>query len=152
MVFLSALSLRCESKAAPGSSFVDAKFGIFYGGQIQQRQKLPLEVDPAKQRHGFRLDFSQPPLGATPVYWEIDTPAPTAPGKAGGPKRLTRVGWEQVRAGQDRLDHAFSFEPKDRVGLWNFRVLVGEAPVIDQAVLVYDPNRKADEPLKLEEL
>jgi hypothetical protein len=29
---------------------------------------------------------------------------------------------------------------------------VGEAPVIDQAVLVYDPNRKADEPLKLEEL
>src|SRR5262249_29597386 len=127
----------------------EAKFGIFYGGQIQERQEMPFEVDPAKQRHGFRLDFPQAPGRQIPVFWEIDQPAPRqrANHKVDGKQRLARLGPENVRGGEQRLDHAFSFEPGDGLGLWNFRVLVEDRLVLDQVVLVYDPSQRSETPL-----
>ena len=64
--------LGCEKPSeAPA---VDARFGIFFGGQVQEREELPLVLDRNRQSHGIRLDFREPPERALRVTWEIEKP------------------------------------------------------------------------------
>jgi hypothetical protein len=56
---------------APG---IRAEFGIFYGGQVQQRDEIPLSIDAARQRQGFRLTHTPPPAEALEVRWELGKP------------------------------------------------------------------------------
>lgn len=125
-----------------------AKFGVFFGGQIQERREVPFELDPAKQTQGFRIEFSEPLAADTAVEFRIDMPTLGRTGKKKPPRgdtappeppATTQAGTELARAGESRIDHVTRFHPGDPLGLWNVRVVVRGKVVIDRAVEVYDP-------------
>jgi hypothetical protein len=127
-----------------------AKFGIFFGGQIEERREIPFQLDRTRQTQGFRVDFSAPLTDDTPVEWRIDVPkSKPAPTKKPPrdvetpPSARVLSGVEHVRAGETRFDRETPFEPGDPLGLWNVRVVVRGKVVIDRPVEVYDAAARA---------
>ncbi len=134
--FLVALALfGCEKPSeAPA---LDAKFGIFFGGQVQERDELPLVLDRTRQSHGIRLDFRDPPERALRVAWEIEKPGA---GKLEDAGQLVEYGETKTRIGEGRLEIPLAFRATDRPGAWRVRVTVAERTVIDRAFRVVPPG------------
>ena len=122
---------------------VDAKFGVFFGGQLQEREELPLVLDRTRQSHGIRLDFRDPPEQPLRVTWEIEKPGATKALDAG---KLVEYGETTTRAGEGRLEIPLSFRATDRPGAWHVRVSVAERLVVDRAfrVVVAGPAPRND--------
>jgi hypothetical protein len=110
-----------------------AKFGVFFGGQIQEREEIPFELDPTKQTQGFRIELGAPAPGALPVHWEIARPDPE-----GNSRFVTVLGDGALPAGQNRFEQALRFKPGDALGLWNVRVVLDNRVLIDRPFTVYD--------------
>lgn len=130
--------------AAPG---IHAEFGIFYGGQVQQRDEIPLSLDAARQRQGFRLTLSPPPQQALEVRWELGKPGqgrrvPDSQGRRARP-RSVQLGRAHFRAGEAVFEQALAFLPDDPLGLWNIRVLLGDRVVLERPFVVYDAVERA---------
>jgi hypothetical protein len=145
---LALLGVACEAPSAAahgaGESF---EFGVFYGGQIQERDEIPFELDPSRQRLGFRLTLSPPPATPVEVRWELGRPGAgrrvaDGQGRKARP-RTVQLGRAHFRAGEPVLEQLVAFSPGDPAGLWNMRVLLGERVVIDRPFLVYDPVERA---------
>jgi hypothetical protein len=136
LCLLCGLGSACAKKAER-STVARAQFGIFYGGQVQERRELPLELDRNKQRQGFHLEFRPALPRATEVSWQLDMPSPTR--KAGAGMRVTQLGRALVREGSTSFDQTLEFRSSDVPGTWNIRVLVGDELAIDRPFLVYDP-------------
>jgi len=127
--------LGCEKPSeAPA---VDAKFGIFFGGQVQERDELPLVLDRTRQSHGIRLDFREPPERALRVAWEIEKPGVSKLEDGG---KLVEYGETKARVGEQRLEIPLAFRPTDRAGPWRVRVTVAEHGVLDRAFRVVPPG------------
>jgi hypothetical protein len=135
LLCLGVLLLGCEQRERPGL-IEHASFGIFFGGQIQEREEIPFQLDRTKQRQGFRIDFHEPLAEAQPVRWEIDRPGPRGKG------RKVVLGEATARAGQRAFEQELPFQPGDPVGTWNVRVTVGDLAAIDRPVLVYDTQAR----------
>jgi hypothetical protein len=118
-----------------------AEFGVFYGGQVQERREIPFELDRTKQTHGIRIELAAPFDRDTEVTWEIDKPNPTRRGP--GSARMAELGRARLPKGQDRFERIFAFQPDDAPGTWNVRVLLDGQLVIDRPFLVYDPIARA---------
>lgn len=112
---------------------VEAKFGVFFGGQVQERDEVPLVLDRTRQSHGIRLDFREPPERPLRVAWEIEKPQATKLEDAG---KLVEYGETRARVGEGRLEIPLVFREGDRPGPWHVRVTVGERVVIDRAFRV----------------
>jgi hypothetical protein len=127
--------LGCEKpREAPA---VDAKFGIFFGGQVQEREELPLVLDRTRQSHGIRLDFREPPERALRVAWEIEKPGASKLEDGG---KLVEYGETKTRIGEQRLEIPLAFRPTDRTGPWRVRVTVAERGVLNRAFRVVPPG------------
>ncbi len=125
----------CEKpKEAP---LLDARFGVFFGGQVQEREELPLVLDRTRQSHGIRLDFREPPERAQRVAWEIEKPSTEKLEDAG---KLVEYGETRTRVGESRLEIPLTFRPSDRPGGWHVRVTVDERVVLDRAFRVVPPG------------
>jgi hypothetical protein len=122
----------CDPEKNAGST-VTAKFGVFFGGQIQERDEIPFELDPAKQTQGFRVELGAPAEQALPVQWEIARPDP-----GGNSRFVTVLGDGKLPAGQRRFEHTLRFKPGDALGLWNVRVVLEDRVLIDRPFAVYD--------------
>lgn len=129
------LASACERKGADGL-VKQAKFGVFFGGQVQELKEIPKQLEPARQRHGFRLNFVKPLASDIVVAWEISLPVP----EKGGP-RPALVGQATAKAGQSVLDVPLAFRPSDPLGLWHAKVTAGGATVIDRDFTVIAPPR-----------
>jgi hypothetical protein len=138
----------CE---APGSSERGSaerfEFGVFYGGQIQEREQIPFELDGSRQRLGFRLTASPPPEAPIEVRWELARPGAgrrvtDAQGRKARPRKV-QLGRTHFRPGEPVLQQQVAFSPGDPMGLWNMRVLLGQRVVIDRPFIVYDPAERA---------
>lgn len=130
---LSLAALACEQESANGGLVKEARLGVFFGGQIQQREELARVFD-EPQSQGFRLVFREPLRESKRVRWELVLPSKSLRGDV----VVTKLGEVTVPAGQRQVDQVFGFEPGDPLGLWNIRVLVDDELVIDRAWLVYD--------------
>jgi hypothetical protein len=144
-------SLGCDPPR-PKELIRRAEFGIFFGGQIQERRELPFELDKSKQTLGFRVEFSEPLRTDTDVEWRIDRPPRSARGKANArskaPPDVERApigGKDVARAGESRFDRTVSFEPGDPLGLWNVRVVVRGKVAVDRPFDVYDAAERQKE-------
>ncbi len=141
------VTLACE-RPPPKDDFPgpvrSAEFGIFYGGQVQEREHIPLVVDQTKQSHGIRIDFDHPTTEELTVSWELDMPGTTRGVRdergIRGKGRLIQHGQAQVPKGRARFDHILAFRPGDPVGVWNVRVRVADQIVIDRAFEVQRPS------------
>ena len=151
-LLVAVLALGCEPEK-PKGLLKSAKFGVFFGGQVEERKEIPFELDAAKQLQGFRVEFSEPlTTDTTELEWRIDLPkvADAAPKeirarrRAPSPKTSSPrcPATTAVHAGQTRFDHATSFRPGDPLGLWTVRVVVKGKVVIDRPVEVFDPVRE----------
>ena len=144
LVVLSLIGLLASgcARPEPAGLVASARFGVFFGGQIQQRKEIPLILDRAKQTQGFRIEFSQPLSTPVEVHWEIDMPGAgrrvrDIHGRI-GKGRVTKLGQDTARAGLSRFDEELPFAPGASIGTWNIRVTVEDAVVIDRPFLVYD--------------
>jgi hypothetical protein len=131
---LAATSLGCEKPSAPPA--VEAKFGVFFGGQVQERKELPLVLDRTRQSHGIRLDFRDPPERPLRVTWEVEKPGATRNEDAGS---VVDYGETRTRVGETRLEIPLAFRATDRPGAWRVRVSVAERVVLDRAFDVVPP-------------
>jgi hypothetical protein len=122
----------CER--APRKLVHEGEFGVFFGGQVQELKELKKELDPGRQRHGFRLTFVGPLARDVPVVWEISLPAPAK----GGP-RPALVGQATAKVGQAVLDVPLAFRAQDPLGEWHAKVTADGQVVIDRDFTVVAP-------------
>ncbi|HEV8550244.1 MAG TPA: hypothetical protein VGQ57_14470 [Polyangiaceae bacterium] len=127
----SAWLFACDRSPRPPE--VRATFGVFFGGQIQDRQTIPLILDRARQSVGVRLEFAEPPAADRRVEWELDRPAGKKPGDT---SRVVAFGQARARAGEAVLDVPLAFQPNDRPGTWRVRVVLDGQRVLDRAFTV----------------
>jgi len=137
----------CQAPGAPPAHGETFEFGVFYGGQVQERDEIPLELDGSRQRQGFRLALSPPPETALEVRWELGRPGTgrrvaDSLGRRARPRKV-QLGRGHFRPGEPVLEQLVNFSPGDPLGLWNIRVLLGDRVVIDRPFLVYDPTERA---------
>jgi hypothetical protein len=131
-----AAAMACERGVA-ASLVSEAEFGIFFGGQVQERDEIPFELDRARQIQGIRLAFAKPLERDSIVRWELDMPGPERDAA-----RVVRLGEAGVRAGQTRFEQVVPFSPGDRLGIWNVRVIVDNELVLDRSVVVSAADRR----------
>jgi hypothetical protein len=140
-IALGLTAICCTPKSDPDSPVERATFGVFFGGQIQDRKELPFELDPAKQQQGIRIDFRAPLSHSEAVSWEIARPISAKTAKAdAGAEQVVEVGEAAARVGEARLDVPISFRQGQVLGTWHVRVKVDARVVIDRDVLVFDPR------------
>lgn len=134
--------LACEQAPESRGPIQEARLGVFFGGQIQQREEVARVFDET-QSQGFRIVFREPLSESKRVRWELVLPP--KPGSAD--VVMSKLGEVTVSVGQREIDQVFRFEPGDPLGLWNVRVLVDDELVIDRAWLVFDAaaRRQAEE-------
>lgn len=114
---------------------VRARFGIFFGGEVQEREEVPLVLDRARQSFGIRVEFADPPASPVLVRWELEKPGPGADGGGG----LVAYGQARARAGEPVLDIPLAFRAGDRKGAWRVRVLLGDELLLDRGFRVVTP-------------
>jgi hypothetical protein len=135
--------LSCTHPSDPDPLVERATFGVFFGGQIQDRKELPFELDPAKQQQGIRIDFRAPLARSVNVAWEIARPVSAKAAKAdAGVEHVVEVGDIAARVGEARLDVPISFRQGQVLGTWHVRVKVDTRVVIDRDVLVFDARER----------
>jgi hypothetical protein len=144
LLALGACDARGEGASRGG---VSAEFGIFYGGQVQELDEIPFELDAAKQRQGFRLTVSPPPPRALEVRWEVGKPGrgrrvSDGQGRKARP-RPVQPGRAHFRPGEPVFEQVLAFGPDDPLGLWNIRVVVDDHVVIDRPFVVFDAASRA---------
>ena len=131
--------LACHDKPEHDPLVERAAFGVFFGGQIQDRTELTFELDEAKQRTGIRVDFRAPLTRRVIVGWEIARPINEKASRtrdAGPELQVVEVGEVQARVGEQRLDVPISLRQGQVLGTWHVRVKVDGRAVIDRDVLV----------------
>jgi len=130
---LACSAFACEVRPTSGGLVEQARLGVFFGGQIQQREEVPRVLD-GSQVQGFRIVFREPLVESKRVRWELVLP----PKSGAAEVRVEKLGEITVPVGQREVDQVLGFEPGDPLGLWNIRVLVDDELVIDRAWLVFD--------------
>jgi hypothetical protein len=142
---LSLTLLGCPAKSDPDPLVERAAFGVFFGGQIQDRKELPFELDPAKQLCGIRIDFRAPLTRSALVGWEIARPLSARAAKNdAGSEQVVEVGSAAARVGESRLDVPISLRQGQVLGTWHVRVKVDARVVIERDVLVFDPRERRE--------
>lgn len=109
---------------------IEAEFGVFFGGQVQELKELPKELDPGRQQHGFRLTFRNAPARDVAISWELSLPA-TGTGDKAGP-RAALIGRATAKAGQRVLDIPLAFRPSDPLGSWHAKLTADGQVVVDR--------------------
>jgi hypothetical protein len=150
LVTLGLIASACAEANPSTGPVASAEFGIFFGGQIQERDEIPFCLDRGKQRQVLRIDFRRPLAAKARVSWELDMPAAERQARdlrgRRGPARVVKSGQTEARAGQDRLEIELPFSPGDALGTWNLRAWVADQVVVDRPFLVYDAAaRRRDE-------
>jgi hypothetical protein len=133
--------LGCERPAA--GPLVRARFGVFFGGQVQERDAVPLILDRARQNIGVRLEFEEPAATPARVSWELEKPALTdKSGKSQG--SVVDYGEARTRPGEAVLDVPLAFRAGDRPGAWRIRVALDGKSVLDRAFQVVPASAAED--------
>jgi hypothetical protein len=127
----------CDRGSTP--LVAEAELGIFYGGQVQERDAIPFELDRGRQIQGFRLTFSKPLERDVHVRWEVDKPDPARQAREA---RVVRLAEATAAAGQRRFEQVLPFLPGEPLGIYNVRVFVERQLVIDRAIHVTEPKRR----------
>ena len=146
VVLIALISLGCPDRSKPKQLVARAQFGIFFGGQVQERKKIPFVLDRSKQKHGIRIEFAEPLREKTHVSWEVDMPGEGRrvrddKGRI-GKGRVVKLSEAEVPAGRQVFEQVLPFSPGDPLGMWNIRVVVEDSVVIDRPFLVLSEERR----------
>lgn len=131
------LAALCGCQRDAGPPAVAAHFGVFFGGQIQERAEIPLVLDRARQSIGLRLEFAAPPRSESRVSWELEK---LRAGKGKTVSTVVDYGEARTRPGEPVLDVPLAFREGDRPGAWRLRVALDGKNVLDRAFKVVLPT------------
>lgn len=123
------------------SALERAEFGVMFGGQCQERDEFPFELDATKLALGFVLRLREPATAPLPVHWEVSKPGPRTNGLSSPLSRRTELFDSVLPAGQRDFQKPVVFSPGDQLGTWNIRVTLGDHVAIDRPFWVFDPTR-----------
>lgn len=112
---------------------VRVRFGVFFGGEVQEREQIPLIVDRARQTIGFRLEFADAPTTERRIAWELDKPVGKKPNDT---TRVVAYGEAKTRIGGAVLDVPLAFQDSDRPGAWRVRLDLDGKRVLDRPFTV----------------
>jgi hypothetical protein len=136
LVLATLLLVACRDRDPDAA--IRAEFGVRYGGDIQDRSTLPLELDASKQELGLRVTFPAPLARSRRLRWEFERPsAERAPD--GGVLYAAELGETELKPGERRADAKLSFRKADRPGVFRIRVRVDERVVLERAIQVVAP-------------
>lgn len=140
LAFAALFVAACErSHAEPD---VRVRFGVFFGGEVQERERIPLVLDRARQTIGLRLEFAGAPSTERRVAWELDKPTGKKPTDT---TRVVAYGEAKTRIGEAVLDVPLAFQANDRPGAWRLRVALDGKPVLERAFTVIPASEAATE-------
>ncbi len=123
-----ALAVTPACGDAGGERDLRASLGVFYGGQVQQLERVSISRTSAKVI-GFRVERALTSRdGELEINWEIVRPGPLG-------RRVTETGRGALPSGQLRFDHVLE-TPDRQLGTYNIRVLVEGRIVLDRALLL----------------
>lgn len=117
---------------------VTAHFGVLFGGQIQEREEIPLVLDRSRLALVVRVRWAEPPETAERVHWELAQPANPKDADAGS---IVAYGDVRARPGEPTLDVPLAFKPGDKPGPWRVRVEVEGRPVLERPFRVVPPAK-----------
>lgn len=136
----------CRSRTEASRPLPQAKFGLFFGGQVQQRTEIPFELDSTRQTLGLRLDFGSPVTHPTEIRWILNYPtARRGPRGRSNAPRAERSDSSTLAAGADRFEQLLTLRPSDFPGTYNVRVFVDSKLVLDRPFLVTSRQLEADD-------
>lgn len=131
---LGALALSCHR--GEQSDVERVEFGVLYGGDIQDRASMPLELDPAKQELALRVSFREPVHRERLVRWEFERPISDRKAPDGGTLFSAELGEVPVHVGERRADAKLAFRKSDRPGTFRIRVRLDDRVVLERALAV----------------
>jgi hypothetical protein len=155
LVLALALSSGCERVDPQPHDLQRAQFGVFFGGEVQELQKIPLEPDRARQTIGIRLVFKTAPEPPLKVRWELarprrssqepktrdagapDADAPIAPKPS---ESLVEFGDALTRPGETVLDIPLALRPGDPLGDWSVKAEIQGQQVLNRPFRVVKPT------------
>lgn len=118
-----------------------AEFGVLFGGDVQDRERITLELDPDQQELGLRVIFPEPVRESTRVDWEVEKPS-NVRALDGGLARSAELGKIEVPPGERRADSKFAFRKGDLPGSWRVRVSVDGETILNRGFEVVLPEDK----------
>jgi hypothetical protein len=125
------LGAGCRRQVEPDR--VKARFGVLFGGQIQEREEIPLVLDRSRLALVVRVEWPEAPETAERVHWELAQPANPKNADAGS---LVAYGDARARPGEPTLDLPLAFKPGDKPGAWRVRVEVEGRTVLERSFSV----------------
>ncbi|HWA73603.1 MAG TPA: hypothetical protein VG937_14760 [Polyangiaceae bacterium] len=133
-------ALGCPSRGAD-AELERVEFGVLYGGDIQDREVIPLELDSARQELALRITFRKPLERERVVKWELERPAPQR-GADGGTLFAAELGEIRAQAGERRAEAKIAFRRGDAPGAWRLSVRLDGRVVLERSFTVSEPERR----------
>jgi hypothetical protein len=139
LIVFSVVGLSCTGcRKREERNEVTARFGVLFGGQIQEREEIPLVLDRSRLSLVVRVEWAEPPATAERVHWELAQPADPKDADAGS---LVAYGDARARPGESTLDVPLAFKSGDRPGPWHVKVEVAGRPVLERPFRVVPPAK-----------
>jgi hypothetical protein len=114
------------------------EFGVLFGGDIQDRAVIPLELDPARQELSLRVTFRAPLTRERVVSWELERPS-SQRGADGGTLFAAELGEIKAGPGERRAEAKIAFRRGDLPGTWRLHVRLDGRAVLERAFTVGEP-------------
>lgn len=116
------------------------EFGVLFGGDIQDRAVIPLELDPARQELSLRVTFRTALERERVISWELERPSAQR-GPDGGVLFAAELGEIRARLGERRAEAKLAFRRGDLPGTWRLRVRIDGTVVVERTFTVTAPPR-----------
>jgi hypothetical protein len=117
------------------------EFGVLFGGDIQDRPVIPLELAPARQELALRVTFRAPLARERVVSWELERPA-TQKSADGGSLFAAELGEIRARVGEQRAEAKLAFRHGDSPGIWRLHVRIDGRLALERTFTVKEPERR----------
>jgi hypothetical protein len=125
------LDASCERGPDASGPPVRVQAGVFFGGQLQQRTKWSLVIDPARQTQGFRIRFQPALLRSAELSWELTRPRLDHKRRVVATKSNYTA---TLPAGTEHNDQLIQVDESDRPGKWKLAVSLDGKSVYEGAI------------------
>lgn len=130
----------CRSRSM-NSEIERVEFGVLYGGDIQDRTTIPLELDATRQELALRVTFRAPLERERIVQWELERPA-SQRGADGGALFAAELGELRAHPGERRAEAKLAFRRGDLPGAWRLFVRLDGRVVLERSLTVSAPAER----------
>lgn len=130
-----ALLVACRNPA-PDSEVERVEFGVPFGGDIQDRKRIPLDLE--GHELALKVTFREPLASERVMTWELERPT-NSRGSDGGALFAAELGEAKVRRGERSAEAKLALRRGDLPGPWRIRVRLDGRTLLDRRFDVTEP-------------